>query len=62
MAKNPKRAEEARQRYKAAHYAKIGFTTIPKEIVDAFKKKCAENGVTATSVVRRAMEDYIKNG
>jgi len=50
----------ANKKYIANHYT--GFTVkIPNDIAAEFKVACEKNGVSARSVLKQAIEDYIKN-
>lgn len=52
---------EVKRRYNEKVYKGIHYQ-LPIELVEKFKKKCAENGVSQASVIREAMEDYLMNG
>ena len=35
--------------------------SIPKEIAEAFKEKCAAEGVPQAQIIKKAIEDFLKN-
>ena len=47
----------AKQRWNKAHYAEIK-ASLQKDLVEQFKKKCMENGVSIASVLAMQMSEY----
>ena len=47
-----------KNRYNKKVYSSLGFQ-FKKELVQAFKEKCAEKGVTHAEVVKKAIEDFL---
>lgn len=35
--------------------------SIPKELAEAFKEKCAAEGVPQAQIIKKAIEDFLKN-
>ena len=54
-----KTSSEVKNRYNAKNYDRIGVL-LPKELVAAFKAKCIEKGIPQAQVIRRAIEDFLK--
>jgi hypothetical protein len=48
---------EAKHRWNKAHYAEIK-ASLQKDLVEQFKKKCKENGVSIASVLAMQMSEY----
>lgn len=48
----------AKFRYNKKTYGRIS-AFIPKEIADAFKAKCAENGIPQSQIIRKAIDDFL---
>ena len=46
-------------RYNAKVYDRIGVA-LPKELVAAFKEKCAKENVSQAQILKQAIEDYLK--
>lgn len=49
-----------KNRYNAKVYAPL-YVQLPKDLVARFKEKCAADGVSVASVIRKAIEDYLTN-
>lgn len=50
---------QVKQRYNNKVYAQIGVQ-LPKDLVAKFKEKCEEYGVSQASVIREAIEKFLK--
>lgn len=50
---------EVKARYNKKVYTAVGYQ-LPKDLVAAFKAKCAADGISQASVIKKAMEDYLK--
>lgn len=48
-----------KNRYNAKKYDRI-TACIPKELAEAFKAKCAREGVSQAQIVKKAIEDFLK--
>lgn len=48
-----------KRRYNEKVYARVTVDA-PKQLVADFKQKCADNGVSVASVMKKAMEEYLK--
>ncbi|MBQ9521682.1 MAG: hypothetical protein IJR72_03830 [Oscillospiraceae bacterium] len=51
-------SSEVKRRYNAKAYGAV-TAMLPKELVTAFKAKCAETGVSQASVVKAAIERFL---
>lgn len=49
----------AKRKYNNANYSRI-VVDLPQDLVLKFKTKCKEEGVSQASVLRNAIENYIK--
>lgn len=49
---------EVKARYNKKVYTAVGYQ-LPKELVAAFKEKCAAEGISQAQVIKKAMEDFI---
>lgn len=49
---------EVKRRYNEKVYDRISFSA-PKELVQQFRQKCENNGVSQASVLKEAMKNYI---
>lgn len=49
---------QVKQRYNEKVYARIGVQ-LEKDLVEAFKTKCAESGISQASVIREAIERFL---
>lgn len=54
-----KTSTEVKNRWNAKHYSQIGVQ-LPKKLVADFKAKCKENGVSQSSIIRKAIEKYLQ--
>lgn len=54
-----KTSTAVKRRYNNKMYSQIKFE-LPKELVAQFKDSCKANGVSQASVIKKAMEDYIR--
>ena len=45
-------------RYNAKVYDRIGVA-LPKELVAAFKEKCAAEGISQAQIIKKAIEEYL---
>lgn len=59
MARKTHTSTEVKRRYNDKVYSKIQ-AELPKEIVIPFKEKCAKEGVSQASIIRKAIEDFLK--
>ena len=57
MAKT-KTSTEVKRRYNNKVYAPV-HAELPKDLVNAFKAKCAELGVSQASVIKKMLEAFI---
>ncbi len=48
-----------KNRYNAKVYGVVNIK-VDKELVESFKAKCKEKGVSQAQILKRAMEDYLK--
>lgn len=58
MAKT-KTSSEVKQRYNKKVYTQVGYW-LPKDLVAKFKEKCERYGISQASVVREAIEKFLK--
>ena len=49
---------EVKARYNKKVYTAVGYQ-LPKELVAAFKEKCAAEGISQAQVIKKAMEDFL---
>lgn len=49
---------EVKRRYNSKTYTTV-IAQLPKDLVAAFKEKCASQGVSQASVIRQAIEDFL---
>ena len=49
---------ETVKKWQVEHYTHISFR-VSKEVGDAFKEKCKENGDSQAAIIKKAMEDYV---
>lgn len=49
---------EVKARYNAKVYSSLHFQ-LPKELVANFKAKCANEGVSQASIVKKSIEEYL---
>ncbi len=54
-----KTSTEVKRRYNEKTYTMIA-ASIPKETAAAFKKKCAAEGVPQAQIIKRAIEEFLK--
>lgn len=47
-----------KERYNRKVYTQIAFR-LPKDLVAAFKAKCATDGISQAAIIRAAIEDYL---
>lgn len=50
---------QVKQKYNSKVYSRIGVQ-LPKDLVAKFKEKCEEYGVSQASVIREAIEKFLK--
>lgn len=53
-----KTSTEVKSRYNKKVYDNIAVR-IPKEIAEAFKKKCAAEGVPQAQIIKKAIENFL---
>ena len=53
-----KTSSEVKERYNSKVYDKI-TVRLPKELVSAFKAKCAAEGTSQAQIIREAIEAYL---
>lgn len=51
---------EVKRRYNDKTYATV-IAQLPKDLVAAFKEKCAAQGVSQASVIKQAIEEYLNS-
>ena len=49
---------EVKARYNKKVYTAVGYQ-LPKELVAAFKEKCAAEGISQAQVIKKAMEAFL---
>lgn len=54
-----KTSTEVKRRYNEKTYTMIA-ASIPKETAAAFKEKCAAEGVPQAQIIKRAIEEFLK--
>lgn len=54
-----KTSTNVKRKYNEKTYSRI-YIALPKELVNEFKLKCKENGDSQASVIKTALEEYIK--
>ena len=54
-----KTSTEVKNRYNSKVYDQLSFK-LPKELVAAFKEKCAAEGISQAQIIKKAIEDYLK--
>lgn len=64
MSEEPKKRSHytstaAKYRYNSKTYSQIGCL-LPKQLVADFKAKCKRNGDAQAQILRRAVEEYLK--
>jgi hypothetical protein len=52
-------ATRAKRKWNSTHYTNI-TAAMKKELATAFKEKCKENGVSATSVITELVAGYLR--
>ena len=50
---------QVKQRYNEKVYARIGVM-LEKDLVEKFKTKCVDYGVSQASIIREAIEKFVK--
>lgn len=55
-----KTSSAVKNRYNAKVYDRI-TACVPKELAEAFKEKCAAEGVPQAQIIKKAIEDFLKN-
>lgn len=58
MAKT-KTSTEVKRRYNEKVYSRV-IVSLPKDLVAKFKEKCVQTGISQASVVREAIERFLK--
>ena len=53
-----KTSSEVKHRYRKKAYSQVNIE-LPKDMVAAFKEKCAKDGVTQAGVIRSAIEQFL---
>ncbi len=54
-----KTSTEVKRRYNDKTYDVISIR-VPKETAEAFKKKCAEEGIPQAQIIKRAIAEYLE--
>ena len=54
-----KTSNEVKRRYNNKVYARIN-AELPKELVSEFKDKCKAEGVSQASIIKKAIEKFVK--
>lgn len=57
--KKPHTSAAVKRRYNNKVYASVAVQ-LPKDLVAEFKEKCAAEGISQASIVKRAIEDFLK--
>lgn len=52
---------QVKQRYNEKVYSRIGVQ-LERDLVEAFKTKCSERGISQASVIREAIERFLEEG
>lgn len=47
-----------KRRYNQKAYTQI-VASVPKEVAEAFKAKCAETGIPQAQIIKRAIEEFL---
>ena len=55
-----KTSSAVKNRYNAKVYDRI-TACVPKELAEAFKAKCAAEGISQAQIIKKAIEDFLKN-
>ncbi len=53
-----KTSSAVKNRYNAKNYDRI-TACIPKELAEAFKAKCAAEGIPQAQIIKKAIEDFL---
>lgn len=56
-----KTSTSVKRRYNEKVYGRLTFS-VPKQLAEDFKEKCANDGVSYASVLKNAVEEYMENG
>ena len=54
-----KTSTEVKTRYHKKVYDQIAFR-VPKELAEAFKEKCASEGVSQAQIFKKAIEEFLE--
>ena len=54
-----KTSSAVKRRYNQKTYGSV-TAYVPKEMAEAFKKKCAEEGIPQAQIIKKAIEDFLK--
>ena len=54
-----KTSSSVKNRYNAKMYDRI-VACVPKELAEAFKKKCAAEGIPQAQIIKKAIEDFLE--
>ena len=54
-----KTSSAVKNRYNSKVYAAVSCQ-LPKDLVHRFKEKCAAEGISQTQIVRKAIEEFLK--
>lgn len=49
-----------KRRYNDKTYTRI-IADIPKQLAEDFKTKCKQDNISMASIIKKAIEDYLKN-
>ena len=55
-----KTSSAVKNRYNAKVYDRI-TACVPKELAEAFKAKCAAEGISQAQIIKKAIEGFLKN-
>lgn len=55
-----KTSSAVKQRYNQKTYGAV-TAYIPKEMAEAFKKKCATEGISQAQIIKKAIEDFLNS-
>ncbi len=56
--RKPRTSSEVKRRYNSKVYASV-TAQLPKELVNRFKEKCRETGVSQAQIIKQAIEAFL---
>lgn len=57
--RRPKTSTAAKMRYNKKAYDRL-YISVPKQLAQDFKAKCAADGISQAQVIKKAIEEYLK--